>query len=362
MITRFLVGTYTSERGKPERKEGLFAFRFDTETGKLRQVNASAAGVSPSFVRIHPNGQYVYVVNEGGKGGVTALRLDAKSGSAEMINAQPSFGIAPCYIALDPTAHFALTANYGTGNLLVYPIREDGGLGEKSSMIQHAGSGPNKGRQEGPHAHSIQFDASGKYAIAADLGLDRVMAYKLSAKGDLALGDLWGAAMKPGAGPRHTAMHPDGKTIYVANELDSTITVCCWDSAKGILCPVQNLSTLDKNFKERSDVADVHITPDGRFVYVSNRGADDLAGYAIQADGTLNPIGNFDCGGKWPRNFAITPDGGWVICAGQYSNSLSVLRIDGSTGGLTLTDEQAVVPSPVCVELVPPAIAGKFDW
>lgn len=360
MITRFLVGTYTESREGQSRAEGIFACQFDTEKGKFTLVRGSAAGKNPGFLRIHPDGRHVYTVNETGNGGVSALALDPATGALTMINSQSAYGAAPCYVGLDPQGRSMLIANYSSGSLVAYPIQKDGSLGDKSAFVQHAGGGPNKGRQEGPHAHSIQFDRSGRFAFAADLGLDRVFLYRLTEAGELELAPLWGAALRPGAGPRHTAFASNNQTVYVANELDSTVTACRWDAQAGNLYPIQNLSTLPEGFSGDTSVADIHLTPDGKFLYVSNRGADDLAGYRVADDGTLERSGNWDCGVKIPRNFAIDPSGEWLYAAGQNSNSIAALRIDNKSGALSGAVTTLEIPAPVCIELANPA--GGFSW
>jgi 6-phosphogluconolactonase len=348
MSTFVFAGTYTQKNKTEHRPEGIYAYRFDGETGKLTLAAASHAGLNPSFLRLHPNGKFLYAVNELGEGQVSALSVDKATGGLTLLNSQPTQGAHPCYISFDPVGKYALVSNYSSGSLAAFPIAADGRLEPMSSFVEHGGSGPHKGRQERTHAHSIGFDLSGRFVLAADLGIDRVFVYTLE-NGELRLGDLWGAAMRPGAGPRHFACHTNGKMIYVANEVDSTVTACSWDAEKGSLVPCQNLSTLAQVAAPDNTVADIHLNPDASRLYVSNRGDNSLAVFAVNPEGKLDRLGLVSCGGNWPRNFAIDPSGQWLLCANQYSNNVVVFRLDGQ--GMPAPSGQIIeVPSPVCLE------------
>lgn len=352
MKTFLFAGTYTQKSQSDHREEGVFAFDFDAVDGKLTLRSASRAGHNPSFLRIHPNKEFVYAVNELGAGEISAFRIDSETGGLSLINSRPTRGAHPCYVSFDPTGKYVLVSNYSSGSLAVFPIAANGEIGEMSGFIEHGGSGPDGKRQERPHAHSIAFDLSGRYVLAADLGIDRVLVYRLDpSTGKLVLNNLWGAAMRPGAGPRHFACHPNGRVIYVANELDSTVTACTWDSATGSLTPFQNLSTLPVNFEGENTVADIHIHPNGEVVYVSNRGDNSLAVFRIGIGGELDKIGIVSCGGNWPRNFTVDSSGRWLLCANQYSDQISLFRI-ADDGMLQESGGSTVVPSPVCLEWV----------
>lgn len=348
MSTFVFAGTYTQKNKTEHRAEGIYAYRFDPTNGTLTLSAASQAGLNPSFLRMHPNGNYLYAVNELGEGQVSALAVDKASGGLRLINSQPTQGAHPCYISFDPGGKFALVSNYSSGSLAAFPIGADGRLEPMSSFVEHGGSGPNKSRQERTHAHSVGFDLSGRFVLAADLGIDRVFVYTLK-DGKLRLGDLWGAAMRPGAGPRHFACHPNGKVIYVANEVDSTVTTCSWTAENGSLVPCQNLSTLADGAASGNTVADIHLNPDGSRLYVSNRGDNSLAVFAVNSEGMLERMGIVSCGGNWPRNFAVDPSGKWLLCANQYSNHVVVFHLDAQ--GMPVHSGQVIdVPSPVCLD------------
>jgi 6-phosphogluconolactonase len=352
MSTFLFCGTYTQKTKNEHRGEGIFAYRFDTNKGSLELTSASNAGWNPSFLRVHPNKRYVYTVNELVEGQISALALNTDSGSLTLLNSQPTRGAHPCYVSFDPSGKFALVSNYSSGSLAVYPIDEDGRLGAMCGFVEHVGSGPNKGRQERAHAHSIAFDLSGRYALAADLGIDRMLLYQLDpSTGALNLADLWGAAMRPGAGPRHFTCHPGGDVIYVANELDSTVTVCRWEAADGTLFPVQNLSTLPDGFTGENTVADIHLDPKASMLYVSNRGDNSLTVFRVVEGGELERLGFVSCGGKWPRNFTLDASGKWLLCANQYSDNIAVFQVDPD-GMPQATGDSISVSSPVCLEFV----------
>jgi 6-phosphogluconolactonase len=352
MSTFVFVGTYTQKGKNEHRSEGIYAYEFDAENGKLVLSAASHAGLNPSFVRMHPDRRHLYVTNELVEGHVSALAVDPSTGALTLINSQPTRGAHPCYVSYDPSGKFMLVSNYSSGSLAVFPIADDGRLEPMSAFVEHVGSGPNKHRQERAHAHSIGFDLSGKYILAADLGTDRVLVYRLNpATGELALAELWGAAMRPGAGPRHFTCHPNGKVIYVANEVDSTVTACRWDAGTGSLVPFQNLHTLVEGFTGENTVADIHLAPDGSWLYVSNRGDNSLAVFRVAANGSLKRIAIVGCGGNWPRNFAIDPTGKWLLAANQYSGNIVVFKL--TPQGIPVEIGESIsIPSPVCLDFV----------
>jgi 6-phosphogluconolactonase len=349
MKTFIFVGTYTQKGPNNHREEGIYTYTFDPQAGKLLYTAASNAGLNPSFLRLHPNKRNLYAVNETTEGEACALEIDPQTGAVKVINAQVTNGAHPCFVSFDPDGKFMLISNYSSGSLAVFPIRRNGSLGEMSGFVEHGGSGPNRDRQKRAHAHSIAFDLNGRYVLAADLGIDRMLVYRLSNDGRLNLGDLWGAAMKPGAGPRHFACHPNGGVIYVANELDSTVTACRWDGEYGLLTPFQNLSTLPPDFTGENSVADIHIDAGATRLYVSNRGHNSLAVYGVDGTGSLDQMDIVDCGGNWPRNFALAP-GGWLLCANQFSDSIAIFKLDPNGMPVT-TGEKVTVPSPVCLEI-----------
>jgi 6-phosphogluconolactonase len=347
------VGTYTT---KTESK-GIYAYRFDAATGKLSSLGVAAESADPSFVAVHPSGKFVYAVNEAGKNSmVSAFARDAKTGKLTLLNQLPALGQDPCYISFDKTGKYVLVANYTSGNIAVFPILPDEKLGEHTALVQHSGTlGPNKDRQEAPHAHWIETSPDNRFALAADLGLDEVLVYKFdAAKGTLSPNEPPFARLKPASGPRHIAFRPDGKFIYVVSELSSTVTVFHYVAASGILHEIQTVTTLPKDFSARNDVAEIAVHRNGKFLYASNRGHDSIAVFAIDpANGTLTFVARVLTGGKEPRHFAIDPSGKYLLAENQLSNNVVVFKIDPATGSFTPTGQVVEVPSPVDIAFGP---------
>ena len=353
----FYVGTYTEEGSK---SKGIYAFRYDANTGEITPLGLAAETTNPSFVALHPNGRFLYAVNEVGNykgpnsGGVSAFSIDRATGKLTFLNEVPSRGADPCYITVDKTGKYVLVANYTGGSIAVFPVLEDGKLGEASAFVQHTGHGTNPTRQEGPHAHSIDLSPDNRFAMVDDLGLDELLVYKFdSAKGSLTPNNPPFAKVDAGAGPRHFALRPDGKFAYVISEMGHTVTVFSNDAASGRLQLLQTVTTLPKDFTGRNDDAEIRVHPSGKFVYASNRGDDSIAIYAIdQSKGTLAQVGSIHTGGKEPRNFEIDPTGTLLFAANQKSDNIVVFRIDAKTGLLTPTGKVLEVGSPVCVKFV----------
>ncbi len=342
------VGTYTSKTDS----KGIYAYEFDADAGKLSLKGVAAATPDPSFVVIHPNGKYAYAANEAGKKSmVTAFAIDAKSAKLTQLNQLPALGQDPCHLSFDNTGKYLFVANYSSGSIAVFPILADGRLGEHTAAVQHHGSGPNKQRQEGPHAHWIAASPDNRFVLVADLGLDEIVSYRFdAAKGTLTPNDPPFAKLAPGAGPRHGAFSRDGKFLYVVSELNSTVTTFAYDPGNGTLKDFQVVSTLPKGFQGRNDDAEIAIHPDGKWLFASNRGHDTVAVFAVDpSSGMLRPAGEFPTGGKEPRHFAIDPTGRFLLAENQNSNSIAVLRIDPATGALTQVSKTDSVPSPVCL-------------
>jgi 6-phosphogluconolactonase len=353
---RVYVGTYT----QGTKSQGIYLFDLDPAKGTLTPQGLAGETANPSFLAIHPNRRFLYAVSEvstsdGMKtGAVAAFDIDPETGKLKLLNKQPSRGAGPCHLVTDAKGKNVLVANYGGGSVAVLPIREDGGLAEPSSAIQHEGKSVNPRRQEAPHAHSINLDAANRFAFAADLGLDKVLVYRFDpAKGTLTANDPAAATVEPGAGPRHFAFHPDGRHAYVINELTSTVTAFSYDPDKGVLKEVQTISTLPEGFKGDTSTAEVQVHPSGKFLYGSNRGHDSISVFTIDpATGKLTLAGH-QTGIKTPRNFGIDPTGTYLLAAAQGGNTLTVYRIDPKTGLLKQVGEPAEVPAPVCVKFVP---------
>ncbi len=351
------IGTYTAKTDS----KGIYSFRFDTATGQLTSIGLAAPAQDPSFLTISANEKYLYAVNElstfDGKssGAVTSYSIDHKSGKLTELNQLPTGGADPCYVSLDRTGKFLLVANYTGGSVATFPVAPDGRLGPASAFIQHTGSGPNKERQEAPHAHYIEASSDNRFVFVVDLGLDEVVIYRFnSATGALTPSDPPFAKLDPGAGPRHLAFSPNRKFAYVLSEVKSTVTTFAFNPKTAAFTTLQTLSTLPKDFTAPNDTAEIVVHPSGKFLYASNRGRDSIAVFAIDpAKGTLTPAGDFPTQGKTPRNFALDPTGNFLLAANQESNNIVVFRINLSTGALTPTGQPAPVPAPVDIVFTP---------
>ena len=341
------VGTYTDD-GK---SEGIYLVRIDKRSGQLRIVRPVNAGPNPSFLTIHPNGHTLYAVNEGEKGAVTVFGIAGDGMLAPYaFGSQPSQGAGPCYVSVDRFGRMVLVANYDSGSIAMLPIQSDGELSPATSVIKHTGSGPNLERQKEPHAHCIVADPSNQFVLAADLGADRVFVYRLDLDSSL-LKHVEGGdgVMRPGAGPRHIAFHPTLPLVYVANELDSTVATLRFDSTRGALSPIDTHSTVPAGWRGENFPADIHVAPSGRTLYVSNRGHNSVAVFAMATDGALAISQHVSTQGDWPRNFSLDPTGRWLLVANQRSNSVIVFSRDQESGRLTPTQQRIDLPSPVCI-------------
>jgi len=350
-------GTYTNGASK-----GIYVSRFDLASGHLAPPELAAEAPNPSFVALHPNGKYLFAVSEIGRfegersGAVGAFAIDPKSGKLTQLNRVASRGSGPCFVAVDRSGMDVLVANYGGGSVAVLPIQPDGRLASASAFVQHTGSGPDRARQERPHAHSINVSPDNHYAFVADLGLDKVMIYRFDeSRGSLTPNDPPFAKVNPAAGPRHFTFHPGGKYAYVINEMQSTVTAFSYDAARGELKEIQTITTLPKDFKGENTTAEVQVHPSGKFLYGSNRGHDSIAVFVIdQATGLLTTVEQVSLmGKKEPRNFGIDPTGAFLIAAYQNSNNVVVYRIDTKTGRLTPTGQELQLGAPVCVKFLP---------
>lgn len=356
------VGTYTRREPHVEGKsEGIQILRFDRSSGQLTRESTVTGLVNPSFLALHPQGNALYAVSEiadfGGRsaGAVHAFSLDPASGQLAALNQRSTKGAGPAFVTVDKFGKNVLIANYGGGSVTVLPIQPDLSLGSASDFIQHEGSGVNPQRQEGPHAHSIVLDDVNRHALAADLGLDKIMIYRYDAgKGSLTPNpDQTWARTKSGAGPRHIDFHPSLPYVYVINELDSTATAYHYDVEKGAMAELQSVSTLPDGFDGRNHPADIHVHPSGKYVYGSNRGHDSIAIFAVNEEtGELADAGFVPSGGSCPRGFTLGPEGKYALVANQNSDNIVVFSVDGETGTLTPTGEPLEVPTPVCVKML----------
>ena len=345
------VGSYAAAA-----EPGIYAFRFDDETGALAAAGSFIGVANPSFLIVHPNKRWLYAVsetsrpNDGASGSVWALRFEREPWALQSINHQPSGGDWPCHLQLDATGGWLFVSNYGTGSVGVLPVLADGVLGEMADLVQHHGHSLNPERQEGPHAHSATTTPDGRFVIVADLGTDELAVYRFDSSAGK-LGEHGRVKTRPGAGPRHLAFRPAGRRVYVANELDSTVTAYDYDTARGALRQIQTIDTLPSGVPENT-VADIHISPSAQRLYVSNRGHDSIAVFDVEADGRLARVAVPSCGGKWPRNFALAPGGRFLLAANQYSDEVSVLPVLEGAAELGATCAHAAVTQPSCVQFV----------
>ena len=354
----FYVGTYTENGSK---SKGIYAYRYDAATQEITPLGLAAETTNPSWVAIHPNGRFLYAVNEvqnyngPNSGGVSAFSIDRNNGKLTFLNAVSSRGADPCYITVDRTGKYVLVANYTGGSVAVFPVLENGKLGEASGFVQHTGHGPDPKRQEGPHAHSIDLSPDNRFAMVDDLGLDELLVYKFDAgKGTLTPNDPAFAKLDPGAGPRHFALAPSGKFAYVISEMHSTVTAFSANLKAGTFRSLQTVSALPEDFNRPNDDAEIEVLPSGRFLYASNRGHDSITVFAIDSGkGTLTLVEHASTTGKTPRNFAIDPAGKVLFAANQESDNIVVFHIDEKTGKLTPTGKVLEVGQPVCVKFLP---------
>lgn len=348
------VGTY-SDRGS----QGIYVLEFDRTTGKLSELQTVEDKESPSFLEVHPSGKYLYAVYREGmdakdkNGTVTAFEIDPASGKLSKINEQSSEGAGPCHVSIDPKGKLAYVSNYGGGNLAVYPIQNDGSLGKATDVIQHSGSSVNENRQKEPHMHSIIPTENGKFIYASDLGIDKIMIYQPDRKsGKLEPAPTPYAATTAGAGPRHFTLSPDGKLAFSIEELSSTIASYHVDKKTAALSPADRVPTLPEGTQvPNNTTADIHVSPDGKFVYASNRGHDSIVIYAIDAkSGKLSYVGHEPTKGAHPRNFCMDQQGKFVFVANRDNDNVVVFDRDAASGKLSYSGNEARVPAAVCIQ------------
>ena len=343
------VGTYTGQGS-----DGIYAWRFDSNTGALRALGLMAKSENPSFLAISPDRKFLYAANETNAGAVTAFSIDAVSGALTELNRVSARGDGTCYVTVDHTGRVALAANYGSGSLASFHIDQAGRLSEAVSYIQHTGTGADRERQGSPHAHSINLSPDNRFAISADLGTDELNVYRVDgSSGSLTPNDPPAIKMKPGDGPRHFTFHPNGKFAYAINELHSTVTALAWDKSRGALTSIESVSTLPADYKGESTTAEVQVHPSGKWLYGSNRGHDSIAVFRVdRKTGKLKLIQNAPTDGSQPRNFRIDPSGKWLMAANHRGNNMRLFRINSRTGELTAQGETINLNSPVCIKFL----------
>ena len=359
------AGTFTN-RGT---SKGIYVYRYDSANGKIEPLGLAAESPSPSFLAVHPNHRFLYAVNEisnfaapgvptGGRAGsVSSFSINAKTGRLTQLNTVSSKGGGPTHLSIDHRGKWVAAANYGGGSVVLFPVHSDGSLGEATGFNQHTGSSVTP-RQDGPHAHGAYFSPDGRFVFVSDLGLDKIMAYRIdAASGTLNPLDPAFAPVKPGSGPRHMAFTPNGRFAYDANELGSTITAFSYDQATGRLSEIQTLPAIT-GYDGAHGVnypSEVEVDSRGRFLYAANRNGDNIAVFAIAADGKLTPSSQTGVGGKYPRHFALDPSGNYLFSQNQNSDNIVEFRIDQKTGALTPTGVELKISIPMCVVFVPAA-------
>jgi 6-phosphogluconolactonase len=347
-----LIGTYTGVKS-----EGIYVYKFNSATGDNSFVSVVKSS-NPSFLAVSPNNKFVYAVNENADstrftvgGNISAFAFNKMNGTLTEINKQPSGGKHPCYVAIDKTGQWVFAGNYSSGSIGLLHTNKDGSLDTLKQIIQHQGSGPNAGRQQGPHVHSTNLSADNKYLYVPDLGIDKVMIYAFDKKKGV-LKYTSAASSEPGNGPRHFEFAPNNKFAYLMEEMSGTVV--CYKAVNGNLQMQQRISALPANFKGAVGAADIHISPNGKFLYCSNRGdANSISIFSINAaNGKLTLLGQQSTLGKTPRNFNFDPSGNFLLVANQNSDDIVVFKIDTKTGLLTDSGKRINVGNPVCLKWV----------
>jgi 6-phosphogluconolactonase len=348
------VGTYTGPNSK-----GIYAYRFNSATGKLDSLGLAGEMVRPSFLAVHPNGRFLYAVSELGNdgrvdGSITAFAIDRKSGALTALNTVSSGGGGACHLVVDKTGKTLVAADYGSGRVAAFHVNPDGSLSAPTSVMRHSGSSVDPKRQTGPHAHAVVLSPDNRFVLVPDLGLDQIRIYRLNAA-DAALtpADPPFVTAKPGSGPRHLAFSPNGRFVYSLHEMGSLVTVWAYSAGSGKLDELQTISTLPADFHGDNNSAEIEVDSKGRFLYASNRGHDSISVFAIDpGNGRLTVVDHVATQGRTPRNFKIDPTGRYLFAANQNSNNIVIFKIDPQTGRLTPTGQVLEVQAPVCVQFV----------
>lgn len=354
--TDYLLYVGTNVAG--EQDNTIFLYRVSAATGAFTRLSAQPGGAQPTYLTLAPNHRFLYAVSEtqtfrgAPGGGVSTFAVDPHTGRLKLLGQQPSGGASPCYITLDHSGKNTLVANYMGGNVSILPVGPDGQLGPPTTD-QHTGSGPHK-NQDASHAHCLLPDPANKFAFAVNLGTDQVVGYRLDATaGRLTRLPEPAFVARPGAGPRHLTFHPNGRHAYLINELNSTVTTLAYDAATGHFRELQTLSALPAGYTGDNSCADIHVAPNGLFLYASNRGHNSIAVFAIDTgNGTLVPIQDVDTQGKTPRNFTLDASGRLLLVANQNSNNLVSYRVDPQSGLLSPTGQSTEVPTPMFLGVV----------
>ncbi|WP_274364247.1 lactonase family protein [Paenibacillus thermotolerans] len=344
-VSKLLVGTY-AQADQP----GIVLMSLESSNGEMKAVSSVSGIDNPSFLTYDPERSIVYSVSETEDGQVYAYKLDRETGEFSFLNKRTTDGAYPCHIL--QSGDILIVANYGGGSISVYPIMEDGTVGEMSDHHRYSGTGARPDRQEAPHAHSVFSDRRGRYFYVSDLGLDTIHIYEIDRTTNKLL-PAGECRLTPGAGPRHMAFHSVEPFAFCINELDSSISAFRVDEETGALASVGTVSTLPDGFAGANTCADIHISPCGQFLYGSNRGHDSVAIYRIDLEtGSLTPAGHESVRGRSPRNFVISSDGQFLLAANQDSGNIAVFRVTGDTGRLESVEENRSVAKPVCLKFM----------
>lgn len=344
-----LIGTYSNK----ENTNGIQVFTFDTATGDTQFRSKSVDVTNPSYLAISPDKKLVFSVSEAGqgKGTVNSFSFNPASGQLNFINSVTSAGDSPCYVSVNKDQNLVFVGNYSSGTLSAIRLKADGTLDPRIQTIQHEGSGPNKGRQEKPNVHAVVLSPDNRYLFVPDLGTDKVNIYRVDATKAQPLSPAGEAVVKGGSGPRHLTFHPNGKFAYLIQELDASVTA--FDYKNGTLSSKQTISLLAPGFQGKVGAADIHVSPDGKFLYGSNRGeANEITIFAIGKDGKLTYAGRQSTLGKTPRNFVIDPSGNFLLAANQDTNDVIIFKRDKKTGLLSDTGKKIEIDRPVCLKFV----------
>lgn len=342
-------------------KEGaITSFRLNLDSGQLEKLATTGDMEHPFFMAMANDGKNLYAIHAPGTFGgkenefVSAYEVLGKSGELKLRNRETTKGTGSCYLAIDASSRELLVANYFSGSVASLPVMKDGSLNAPASFFQHVGSSVNPERQTVARAHCFVISPDNRFAFAADLGMDQIVGYALAHdKGALTLKRQRFVRTLPGAGPRHLTFSPNGKQVYVINELLNSISRFDYEMETGNLYEHETISTLPEGTKVTSHCADLKITPNGKFLYGTNRGHDSLACYRIRESGELELIEIIPSTGKGPQNLAITPDGKWLLCANMPGDALAVFSIDETTGKLSLRGKPIAIKSPSCIQLLP---------
>ena len=343
-----LAGTYTSGSS-----EGIYVYKFNPVENSVAEVSTIKTS-NPSYLAVSPDEKFVYSVNQDIPGTLSSFSFDKKTGILTFLNKESSLGIRPCYITTDKSGEWVIAANYNSGTISIHGIDKEGKLKHSGDSVQHFGSSVVTGRQEGPHVHSVNFSIDNKFLYAPDLGADRVMIYRFKKEsGSLSPAGIPFVITEPGAGPRHMAFHPSDKYAYVIEELSGSVSAY-FINKDGSLALIQNISCQPREYLGPVSSADIHVSPDGNFLYCSNRGeSNTIAIFSInKTSGLLTWVGSHETMGKTPRNFNFDPTGNYLFVANQDSNDIVIFRVNKKTGLLTDTGKRINIPNPVCIKWI----------